>query len=90
MGHIKSFGALFVCIMGIAAVAIGLIDTPDRGSIAIVGAIPSGEDALLRIRSPPPLVPAFCLQVQFSSTLLQHPAAAHRIQYPGVSLLVVI
>lgn len=40
--YIRSLGALFVCIMGIASVYIGQIDTPDRGGVKIIGYIPSG------------------------------------------------
>jgi len=39
---IRSFGALFVCIVGLAAVYVGAIDEPDNGAIKIVGDIPSG------------------------------------------------
>ena len=38
----RPFGPLFVCIVGITSVYIGQLDTLDRGSLAIVGAIPAG------------------------------------------------
>eukprot|EP00195_Chlamydomonas_chlamydogama_P003258 CAMPEP_0202921966 /NCGR_PEP_ID=MMETSP1392-20130828/77673_1 /ASSEMBLY_ACC=CAM_ASM_000868 /TAXON_ID=225041 /ORGANISM="Chlamydomonas chlamydogama, Strain SAG 11-48b" /LENGTH=735 /DNA_ID=CAMNT_0049615567 /DNA_START=253 /DNA_END=2460 /DNA_ORIENTATION=- len=40
--HIRSLGALFVCVIGILAVYIGNINEPDNGAIRIVGNIPSG------------------------------------------------
>lgn len=44
--YIRPLGPLFVCIVGIVAVYIGQVDTPDRGAISIVGSIPSGMLAL--------------------------------------------
>lgn len=47
--YIRPLGPLFVCIVGIVAVYIGQVDTPDRGAISIVGSIPSGMLAVLCI-----------------------------------------
>eukprot|EP00798_Chlamydomonas_sp_ICE-L_P018758 gene18758-25290_t len=40
--YIRSFGPLFLCIIGICGVVIGHIDEPSRGSIRTVGYIPAG------------------------------------------------
>lgn len=56
---VRSLGPLFVCIMGIAAVVIGEIDTPDRGGISIVGAIPSGLPPFTGTEWTPMVDPSF-------------------------------
>ncbi len=40
--YIRSFGPLFVCVIGICSVYIGQIDQLARGGVAIVGALPAG------------------------------------------------
>eukprot|EP00798_Chlamydomonas_sp_ICE-L_P025822 gene25822-11497_t len=40
--YIRSFGPLLMCAVGICAVYIGKVNTPERGNVKVIGFIPSG------------------------------------------------